>query len=183
MVLEPKLPWSISSFCSLGFLYIEGSWAFVDYRTRTTWVYLLKSKTEVFSCFLSFHKRVCTQFNAKINFVESQWHCVHEYPEWHGWKEKKKLKKWWGRDRRGWLNPQTLLPYLGSNTEPKYPNLYLEFMKGEENDELKFDPSLFSLPISNFPCKGERSQSSPPPSPSPSKSTIQAHCYVHHALT
>ena len=36
-----------------------------------TWVYLLRAKSDVFSCFQSFHKLVCTQFNAKIKILRT----------------------------------------------------------------------------------------------------------------
>lgn len=38
-------------------------------NSRTTQVYLLQSKDEVFSYFKLFHKMVCTQFNAKIKIL------------------------------------------------------------------------------------------------------------------
>lgn len=39
---------------------------FFDCCSRTTWVYLMRSKSEVFSCFQSFHRMVSNQFNAKM---------------------------------------------------------------------------------------------------------------------
>ena len=44
---------------------------FIDCCTRMTWVYLLKAKSEVFSCFKSFHKMICTQFEAKIKIFRT----------------------------------------------------------------------------------------------------------------
>ena len=44
---------------------------FIDDCTHTTWVYLLKSKSEVNSIFLIFHKFVCTQFGTKIHALRS----------------------------------------------------------------------------------------------------------------
>ena len=44
---------------------------FIDCHSRVTWVYLLKAKNEVFSCFQSFHKMVCTQFDANIKVLRS----------------------------------------------------------------------------------------------------------------
>ena len=44
---------------------------FIDCCTRMTWVYLLKAKSDVFSCFQSFHKMVCTQFDAKIKILRT----------------------------------------------------------------------------------------------------------------
>ena len=44
---------------------------FIDCCTRTTWVYLLKSKSEVASSFKSFHKMVCTQFNTQIKILRT----------------------------------------------------------------------------------------------------------------
>jgi hypothetical protein len=39
---------------------------FIDCCTGLTWIYLMKAKSVVFSCFQSFHKIVCTQFDAKV---------------------------------------------------------------------------------------------------------------------
>ncbi|KAI5352266.1 hypothetical protein L3X38_005157 [Prunus dulcis] len=44
---------------------------FIDDCTRMTWLYLLKNKNEVFSCFQSFHKQMKTQFNAQIQILRS----------------------------------------------------------------------------------------------------------------
>uniref|UniRef100_A0A5B6Z677 Putative polyprotein n=1 Tax=Davidia involucrata TaxID=16924 RepID=A0A5B6Z677_DAVIN len=44
---------------------------FIDCYSRVTWVYLLRHKDEVFSCFRTFHKMVSTQFDAKIRVLRS----------------------------------------------------------------------------------------------------------------
>ena len=44
---------------------------FIDDYTRTTWVYLMKSKSEVPLIFSAFHKFVNTQFGAKIQTLRS----------------------------------------------------------------------------------------------------------------
>ena len=44
---------------------------FIDCCTRMTWVYLLKAKSEVFSCFQLFHKMICTQFDTKIKILRT----------------------------------------------------------------------------------------------------------------
>ncbi|XP_057478145.1 retrovirus-related Pol polyprotein from transposon TNT 1-94 isoform X6 [Actinidia eriantha] len=44
---------------------------FIDCFSRVTWVYLLKSKSEVFSCFKSFHAMVRTQFDSNIKILRS----------------------------------------------------------------------------------------------------------------
>ena len=44
---------------------------FIDCFSRVTWVYLLKSKNEVFSCFKSFHAMVRTQFDSNIKILRS----------------------------------------------------------------------------------------------------------------
>ena len=44
---------------------------FIDYHSRVTWVYLLKTKDEVFRCFKEFHKFVNTQFNTIIKTLRS----------------------------------------------------------------------------------------------------------------
>jgi hypothetical protein len=44
---------------------------FIDDFSRVTWVYLLKSKCEVFEYFKYFHKLVTTQFSAKIKIVRT----------------------------------------------------------------------------------------------------------------
>ena len=44
---------------------------FIDCYSRVTWVYLLKAKNEVFSCFKSFHQMVRTQFDANVKVLRS----------------------------------------------------------------------------------------------------------------
>ncbi|KAJ7961715.1 Retrovirus-related Pol polyprotein from transposon TNT 1-94 [Quillaja saponaria] len=44
---------------------------FIDCFSRTTWVYLLRAKNEVFTCFQMFHKLVCTQFDCKVKILRS----------------------------------------------------------------------------------------------------------------
>lgn len=44
---------------------------FIDCHTRVTWVYLMKSKGEVFTCFSDFHKSVQTQYGAVIKVLRS----------------------------------------------------------------------------------------------------------------
>lgn len=44
---------------------------FVDDCTRMTWLYLMKTKDEVFSIFQAFHTMVQTQFSAKLQVLRS----------------------------------------------------------------------------------------------------------------
>ncbi|CAL8996654.1 unnamed protein product, partial [Prunus brigantina] len=44
---------------------------FVDDFSRATWLYLLKSKKEVVSCFKDFHKLIVNQFNSQIKVLRS----------------------------------------------------------------------------------------------------------------
>ncbi|KAJ7954112.1 Retrovirus-related Pol polyprotein from transposon TNT 1-94 [Quillaja saponaria] len=44
---------------------------FIDCYSRTTWVYLMRTKNEVFQCFQMFHKLICTQFDAKVKVLRS----------------------------------------------------------------------------------------------------------------
>jgi transposase InsO family protein len=44
---------------------------FIDCYTRMTWIYMLKHKSEVFSCFQDFHKLVANQFNARIQIIHT----------------------------------------------------------------------------------------------------------------
>jgi hypothetical protein len=54
------------------FLYLViGGLSFIDGFSRTTWVYLLKDKSNVFSVFHMFYKMVQTQFNAMIKIFLS----------------------------------------------------------------------------------------------------------------
>lgn len=45
--------------------------SFIDDFSRTTWVYLLKDKSDVFSVFQMFYKMVQIQFNATIKIIRS----------------------------------------------------------------------------------------------------------------
>jgi hypothetical protein len=54
---------------------------FIDYHSRMTWLYLLRSKDEVLECFKIFHKMVETQFEKKMkvlrdNDIAQQTTCV-----------------------------------------------------------------------------------------------------------
>jgi hypothetical protein len=53
------------------YLVISGFVSFIDDFSRTTWVYLLKDKSDVFSVFQMFHKMIQTQFNTSIKIVRS----------------------------------------------------------------------------------------------------------------
>jgi transposase InsO family protein len=44
---------------------------FIDCYSGVTWVYLMQSKNEVFSCFKEFHKMVSTQFDTKVRVLRS----------------------------------------------------------------------------------------------------------------
>jgi hypothetical protein len=44
---------------------------FINCYTRLTWVYLIKVKSAVFSCFQSFHKMIYTQFDAKVKILRT----------------------------------------------------------------------------------------------------------------
>ncbi|CAL5418427.1 unnamed protein product [Camellia sinensis] len=44
---------------------------FIDCFSRVTWIYLLRTKSEVFSCFQTFHKMVTNLFNAQIKILRS----------------------------------------------------------------------------------------------------------------
>ena len=43
--------------------------SFIDDCSRTTWLYMMKEKNEVFSIFQNFHKMVCTQFGAVVKIL------------------------------------------------------------------------------------------------------------------
>ena len=45
--------------------------SFIDDFSRTTWIYLMKEKSEVHSIFKNFHKMICTQFGAIVKTVRS----------------------------------------------------------------------------------------------------------------
>lgn len=44
---------------------------YIDDYSRTTWLYLLKSKSEVFTMFKEFSNIVSNQFNSKIKTLRS----------------------------------------------------------------------------------------------------------------
>jgi hypothetical protein len=61
--------WGLSRVVSLfGYRWFV---SFIDDFFRTTWIYLLKDKSDVFSMFHMFYKMVQTQFNATIKIVRS----------------------------------------------------------------------------------------------------------------
>ncbi|KAG8473256.1 hypothetical protein CXB51_035233 [Gossypium anomalum] len=62
--------WGPSHVKSNGFLYYV---LFVDMYSRYTWVYFLKSKVEVFQCFLQFNQMVRVQFGGSIKMLQSDW--------------------------------------------------------------------------------------------------------------
>jgi histone deacetylase 1/2 len=47
--------------------------SFIDDYSKFTWIYLLRRKSEVFQCFLDFHKLAKRQFNRKIRAVQTNW--------------------------------------------------------------------------------------------------------------
>jgi histone deacetylase 1/2 len=47
--------------------------SFIDDYSKFTWIYLLRQKFEVFSCFREFHSLVERQFGRKIRVVQSDW--------------------------------------------------------------------------------------------------------------
>jgi histone deacetylase 1/2 len=47
--------------------------SFIDDYSKYTWIYLLRRKSEVFSCFKEFQTMVECQFNTKILVVQSDW--------------------------------------------------------------------------------------------------------------
>ena len=44
---------------------------FIDCCTRTTWVYVLKNKSDVFECFRDFHNLIMTQYNACVKVLRT----------------------------------------------------------------------------------------------------------------
>jgi transposase InsO family protein len=61
--------WGPSGVVSLnGYRYFV---TFIDCCTRTTWVYVLRSKNEVFECFKDFHNLIKTQYNACMKVLRS----------------------------------------------------------------------------------------------------------------
>jgi len=68
-VLVHTVVWGPSRMVSLsGYQWFV---SFIDYFSRTTWVYLLKNKSDVFSVFQIFYKMVHTQFNTTIKILRS----------------------------------------------------------------------------------------------------------------
>ena len=59
--------WGPSRESSFGFRYFV---TFIDDCTRTTWLYLIKDRTEVFSSFQRFYNEVCTQYGYLVK-------CLH----------------------------------------------------------------------------------------------------------
>ena len=55
---------------SLGHRYVV---LFIDDYTRFTWLYFLKNKSDVYSCFLDFQSLIDRQFNAKIKSFHFDW--------------------------------------------------------------------------------------------------------------
>ena len=45
---------------------------FIDDCTRMTWLYLMKSKSEVNLLFQKFHKMACSQYNAQVQVLRSE---------------------------------------------------------------------------------------------------------------
>ena len=44
---------------------------FIDCCTRTTWLYVLKHKSDVLECFMDFHKLIMTQYNACVKVLRT----------------------------------------------------------------------------------------------------------------
>ena len=44
---------------------------FIDCCTRTTWLYVLKHKSDVFECFVDFHKLIMTQYDASVKILRT----------------------------------------------------------------------------------------------------------------
>jgi hypothetical protein len=44
---------------------------FIDCCTRTTWVYVLKNKSDVFDCFKDFHNLIMTQYDARVKIFRT----------------------------------------------------------------------------------------------------------------
>lgn len=56
--------------------------SFIDDYSKCTWIYFLKHKSEVFSCFHDFQQLVERQFNRKILTIQTDWGeniklCIH----------------------------------------------------------------------------------------------------------
>ena len=58
--------WGLFSISINGFKYFV---TFIDDISKVTWVYLLKSKDEVFSYFKDFHMMVATKFSTHIKIL------------------------------------------------------------------------------------------------------------------
>ena len=59
---------------TLGFRYFV---TFIDAHSRCTWLFLMKTRAELFSIFQKFHVEVRTQFNTSISILRSD--NVNEY--------------------------------------------------------------------------------------------------------
>lgn len=66
--------WGPSHVPSNGFTYYV---SFVDMYSRFSWLYFLKSKNEVFQCFLLFHKIVQVQFGTSIRMLQTDGGCEY----------------------------------------------------------------------------------------------------------
>uniref|UniRef100_A0ACD5U385 Uncharacterized protein n=1 Tax=Avena sativa TaxID=4498 RepID=A0ACD5U385_AVESA len=61
--------WGPSGVTSLnGYRYFI---TFIDCCTRTTWVYVLRNKSDVFQCFKDFHNLIKTQYNACVKILRT----------------------------------------------------------------------------------------------------------------
>ena len=61
--------WGLSrSTSTLGFRYFV---TFIDDYSRCTWLFLMKTRVELFSIFKKFHAEICTQFNTSIRILRS----------------------------------------------------------------------------------------------------------------
>ena len=56
------------STSTLGFRYFV---TFIDYYSRCTWLFLMKTQAELFSIFQKFHAEIRTQFNTSIRILIS----------------------------------------------------------------------------------------------------------------
>ena len=56
------------STSTLGFRYFV---TFIDDYSRCTWLFLMKTRVELFSIFQKFHAEICTQFNTSIRILRS----------------------------------------------------------------------------------------------------------------
>ena len=53
---------------TLGFRYF---FTFIDDYSRCTWLFLMKTRSELFSIFQKFHVKIRTQFNTSIRILRS----------------------------------------------------------------------------------------------------------------